>query len=176
METGKWKDSAFIKALLAVLRALLIILGIAVTSILFIETAMRLFGMSWAGYEEPLIMAVFWLYMVGTAHASFENSHIKADILGALMKPGIALHTIQLIQWICTLILGIIMCWWGISLCMWSIEQGNQTIVYRWPMVIGQASIVFGLAVGTLFHVLHLIDHAKFYIKTYVKKEKEVTA
>lgn len=171
MEMGKWKENAIIRFLLAVSRIGLAILGIVIIAVLFVETILRFFGISWTGYAEVLIMSVVWLYMFGTARACYKDSHTKSDVVNTVTKPGILQHTIRLIRWILTVLLSILMCWWGIQICIWSVSQGNMTGVYRLPLAIGQASMVFGLGVGSIFYVLHLIDYAGFYIRTYVKKE-----
>jgi TRAP-type C4-dicarboxylate transport system permease small subunit len=172
---NRWKENIGIKALTKFLRIGLIVLGIIVTLILFVETAGRLFNHNFAGYEEILIIVVFWLYMFGCAHASFENSHIKADILDLMIKKDSIRDFVHLIKWTLTLVLGIVLCYWAAQLVIWSVTQGNETTVYRIPLAIGQAAIVFGLAVSTLFNALYLYEEIKGLKAKYLNKgNKEV--
>ncbi len=173
---NRWKENTGIKILTKFLRMGLIVLGIIVTLILFVETAGRLFNHNFAGYEEILIIVVFWLYMFGCAHASFENSHIKADILDLMIKRDSVKDFVHLIKWALTLVLGIVLCYWAAQLVVWSVTQGNETTVYRIPLAIGQAAIVFGLAVSTLFNALYFYEEIRsFRAKHLYKRDKEVT-
>lgn len=173
METGAWKENAFIEKLEMILRFCLVVLGIAAFALLVVGTVMRFFGAGWDGYGEVMTLVVFWLYMLGAAYTGFENKYVKNDICDRLIKPGILQDTIRLIRWIVIAIAGIIMCWWGIKLCISSVEQGMTTIVYGVPMIIGYISMAIGMGISTVFHVLYLIDHSKLYIRTYIRKEVE---
>lgn len=166
-----WEDYKWVKTLTKVLRIGLIVLCLYVTLILFVEVICRAIGSAFIGYEEFLTVGVFWLYMFGAAHAGYENSMIKADILEVMMKESIAKDLIIVIKWILTLVLGIILCYWTIKLAQWSIEQNNRTSVFRIPVVVGQSSLIFGFFVISIFNFLHTFRAVSSFTDKYFKKK-----
>lgn len=171
MEMGEWKDNAAVEKLLFIMHICLVVLGVAVIGILAVETILRLLGVGWSGYEDPLTMAVFWLYMMGAAYAAYGGRYPEHDILGSVLKPGRAADTVTLIQRILILVIGLLLCWWSIKLCIHSVQQGSATVAYGWPMIIGYASMAAGLFLSALFQLLHLIDFVRFYVGAYIRKE-----
>jgi TRAP-type C4-dicarboxylate transport system permease small subunit len=93
----KIEQTTFWKGLLKFQKAFLIIFGLAVVLVLAVECLGRPVKFNFKGYEELLVIMVFWLYMFGCAYGSGEESHIAADILSVMMKDGIAKSIISLI-------------------------------------------------------------------------------
>ena len=140
------------------MRAGIVILIFGVACILWVEVTGRLINHNWTGYEEILTMSVFWLYMFGCAYCSREDTHIKADIISVLMKECTAKNIIEFVRWILTTILCFILFLWAITLIQWDMSQGNETYVYRFPVWIGDFSMVFGFGISTIYNVLYTWD------------------
>lgn len=174
---NKLEKTIFWRVLAKIQEYILIILGVIVAGIVAIETIGRFVGFNFSGYEELLVISVFWLYMFGCAYGSYENSQIRADILETLMKEGTAKDVLVTIKLILTLILGAIMLVWAIQLVQWSTEQQTMTTVYRLPMTIGHSSMVVGLSLTTFYNLIYCYDGIKKFYLTHIKKVKgEVTA
>ncbi len=171
MEREKWKEHDAIEKLQSVLRVGIMILAVVVMVMLVVGTVLRFIGISWAGYVEIFAMLVFWFYMLGTANGSFENIHMRNTICDSMVKFPKVKHTAELIKWIVVTICGLCLCWWGAMLCISSVKQGMATQIYGIPMIVGYIALVLGMAVSSLFHVLNLVEHTRFYIETYVRKE-----
>lgn len=173
----KREEFLFWKILIKTMRFILIVLGIIVAGIVATSCLGRFVNFNFSGFEELLVIFVFWLYMLGCAYGSYENSQIKADILEVMMKDGIVKDIIRTIKYILTLVLGAIMMIWAFQLVQWSVEQGTMTTVYRLPMTIGHSSMVVGLGLTTFFNVCYCYSDLKiFYLKHIKKSNKEVTA
>ena len=140
------------------MRAAIVILIFGTAAILWVDVTGRIIHHNWTGYEEILTMTVFWLYMFGCAYCSREDTHIKADIISVLMKECMAKRVIELCRWILTTILCFILFIWAISLIQWDISQGNETYVYRFPVWIGDFSMVFGFGISTIYNVIYTFD------------------
>lgn len=153
------------------LRFGLIVCGIMVTTIVFAATITRALSVDFRGYEEFLIAFAFWLYMFGTAHGSFENSHITADILSIVLKEGLAKDILDMIKYILTLAIGIMFLTWAVELVQWTIVMGTKTPTWRIPMTIPQSSILFGLACATFYNAVRLYNEIRLIVKKYRKKE-----
>lgn len=173
---SKIERTPFWRAIVKFLEVGLIVTGILVTCITFAAVIARAMNINLLGYEEILIICAFWLYMFGTAYGSYEDSHIKADIIVVMMKEGFTKDLIAMLRNILTLILGFIFLLWALQLVMYTIENGQQTPVWRIPVTVSQSSILFGLTLGTFYHLIYLYDECKnFYIK-WVKKTSQNTA
>ena len=135
-----------------ILQWVIILTATVTTLIVFIETCFRVFDfLNFNGYEEILIMAAFWLYMIGCAHGSYEKSQITADIAEAMMKETLRKDIMRVVREILTVVLGLWFLYWGWNLILYALDIGTVTSVYRIPMVIGYSSIFTGLVFIILF-------------------------
>lgn len=167
---NKLERTAFWNGLAKFLRGGLVVSSVLVTLITFAAVITRALNVNFLGYEEILIICAFWLYMLGTAYGSFEDSHIKADVIVVMMPEGRTKTLLALIRNTLSLILGLIFLGWAFQLFQWTIIMGNKTPVWRIPMTVSQSSLLFGLAVASFYHAVYLYDEFKTYIAKYVKK------
>ena len=173
---NKLEKSAFWKALVKVLRFGLVLSSILVTLITFAAVITRALNINFLGYEEILIICAFWLYMLGTAYGSFENSHIKADVIVVMMPEGYLKSLIALLRNALTLILGIIFFIWAFQLFNWTIIMENKTPVWRIPMTVSQSSLLFGLTVASFYNAVYLYDEIKLFIGKYITKKISINS
>ncbi len=167
---NKLEQSSLYAVVIKILRIGLITSNILVTCITFAAVIARAMNVNLLGYEEILIICAFWLYMIGSAYGSFEESHIKADIIVIMMKEGFTKDLIALLRNTLSVIIGIIFLFWALQLFQWNIINGQQTPVWRIPVTVSQSSLLFGLAVGTFFHLVHLYNEIKRFIYKWIKK------
>jgi TRAP-type C4-dicarboxylate transport system permease small subunit len=175
----KIEQTGFWKFLLKIQKALLIVFGLVVVAILAIECLGRPVGINFKGYEEILVIVVFWLYMFGCAYGSGEESQISADIISVMMKRGTPKAILSLIKYILTLVLGAVMLWWAIHLVQWSASQQTMTTVYRLPTTLGHASMVVGLGITTFYNVCYFVREIKRFVAFFrnpAEDKEEVTA
>jgi TRAP-type C4-dicarboxylate transport system permease small subunit len=168
---NKLEKTAFWKALTKFLRAGLIITSCLVTLITFAAVITRALNINFLGYEEILIICAFWLYMLGTAYGSYEDSHIKADVIVVMMPDGRTKSLLAIIRNTLSLVLGFIFFLWAFQLFNWTIEMGNKTPVWRIPMTVSQSSLLFGLTFATFYNLVYLYDEVKAFINNYIKKD-----
>lgn len=171
---NKLERTAFWKALERFLEIGLIISGILVALITFSAVIARAMNINLLGYEEILIICAFWLYMLGTAYGSFENSHIKADILVVMMKEGVRKDLVAMLRNALSVVLGFIFLLWALQLFYWTVENGQQTPVWRIPVTVSQSSLLFGLLVATFYHIVYLYDEVKNFINTWIRKKTPI--
>jgi TRAP-type C4-dicarboxylate transport system permease small subunit len=160
----KIEQTAFWRGLVKFQKVFLIVFGLAVVIVLAVECLGRPVKFNFKGYEELLVIVVFWLYMFGCAYGSSEESHISADILDATMKDGVVKSVISLVKYFLTLVLGTVMLYWAIRLVQWSFSTQTVTTVYRIPTTIGQASMVVGLTISTFYNAVYMIREVKRFI------------
>jgi len=173
---NKLEKTAFWNALHKLLRFGLVLSSILVTLITFAAVITRALNINFLGYEEILIICAFWLYMLGTAYGSYEDSHIKADVIVVMMPEGRAKTLLALIRNTLTLVLGIIFLVWAFQLFQWTIIMENKTPVWRIPMTVSQSSLLFGLTVASFYNAVYLYNEVKIYIGKYIKKTIPINA
>lgn len=167
---NKLERTVFWKGLSKFLRGGLVVSSVLVTLITFAAVITRALNINFLGYEEVLIICAFWLYMLGTAYGSFEDSHIKADVIVVMMPEGRTKSLVAMIRNTLTLVLGIIFLLWALQLFQWTIIMENKTPVWRIPMTVSQSSLLFGLTVATFYNAVYLYDEIKKFIGKYIKK------
>ena len=173
----KREDNIAWKGLIIIQKAMLIFFGVAITLITFGAAATRFatrffdVNIAFAGFEELLVIAAFWLYMIGSANGSYEKSQITADILSVMMKDSLRKSIIQLIKHLLTFILCLVFLSWAWDMFIWTASMGARTPVYRIPASIGQASVLVGLALTSFFNGVYLYDEVKLFIAKHIKKQ-----
>jgi len=167
---NKLEKTAFWNGLTKFLRFGLIVSSCLVTLITFGSVILRALNMNFLGYEEILIICAFWLYMLGTAYGSYEDSHIKADVIVVMMPEGFTKSLLAIIRNTLSLVLGFVFFLWALQLFNWTIEMENKTPVWRIPMTVSQSSLLFGLTFATFYNLVYLYDEVKAFINKYIKK------
>lgn len=166
--------SRFWKVLEKIELAVMIITAILTVAIMFGETALRAVNININGFEEYLLMIVFWMYMIGAAHGSRTKSQITADFVGIFMKEGLLKDILGLLKMVLTLILSVIFLWWAFQLVLWGIETGARTSLWRIPFAVGYASIFAGIVLITFYNIVYLFESIGLFVKKRGKKKTEV--
>lgn len=109
------------------------------------------------GSEELILLAAFWMYYIGSAVATYEDSHISADLIRSSLKSEKALAVQKFLVTIVSLFLFLILSKWSYDFIMWSIDKGATTAVYKFPMVYSQASLLFTFVLSSIYTVMHLV-------------------
>lgn len=110
-------------------------------------------------YEEWILMIAFWVYFLGAAMGSYNNTHVKADFLLSLID---SVRT----KWIvvnCTIfievVVGIVLSYWG-WLMLWeeisAYPHWQRTTGLDLPFVIPKLGIFLGFVLMTFYTSLHL--------------------
>jgi TRAP-type C4-dicarboxylate transport system permease small subunit len=154
----KREDLLIWKILLKFEKIGIIVTGIGVTGIVAGACILRFFNINFAGFEELLVVVAFWLYMLGCAYGSFEQSQISANIIEVMMKAGLPKDLFALARLVFTTVLCGIMCYWAFTFFALSIVAGTQSPVFRFPMAIGYVSMVIGLGLSTVYNICYTYD------------------
>ena len=152
------------KLLVAIQRVIIMVSLSAVTLIIAGACILRVFGINFTGFEELATIAVFWLYMIGSSHGSYEKSQITADILEVLMPDSLGKNIMKLVKWIALFILGCIFAWWAWGLVSWSLQTMSVTSYFRIPIVTGQIAILIGLIISCFYNLVYMMDEILMFI------------
>jgi len=140
------------------MRIIIIFTQITFTSIIFGSVAARqFFGRDLYGNEDFVLIAAFWLYMIGGAYGSYENSHIKADIISEVLKKGKLKKILETSAVIVGTAVSLIIAVWGWHLIVWSYAKGARSISWKIPMFIPQSAIFIGFAIMFIYGLREII-------------------
>ena len=143
--------------LLKIQKFILVVTNIIVIMILGVVIIARyVLKVNVLGYDEITVVGAFWMYFIGSAYASYEESHITADILSQFvsLKKKLALRIFsKLVQ----VILGFPMIYLSYELLAWDIEMNPTTIDWGIPYLVPQSAIFIGFILMTFYSFVYLI-------------------
>lgn len=145
-------------AVLKVERFIIIAMGWLCTVIIVFGTCLRyIFNSDLFGIEEFLIIMAFWLYFIGAAYGSYEESHIRADILTGFIKNKKIIKALRLLELTISAVTAAVFTFWGFKYLLWGFERGARSPGWRIPQVIPQSSIFVGFLLMAMYIIFHLI-------------------
>jgi len=148
--------------LLAIKRFFLVVASLVLSLVfLFVVVLRYLFQADLFAYEEWVLMLAFWLYFLGAAMGSYENSHVKADFL-------LSLITNLRIKWLfvnLTLLIevavGAVLTYWGWLMLeeeLVAYPDWQRTTALSLPFAIPKLGIFLGFLLMTFYAFLHLLS------------------
>lgn len=157
-------ETAFWKILLSVERALMATCSVMVTLLIVISVIMRyIFKSNFYGSEEIILVFAFWLYFLGAVHGSYENSHIKADLLNVYLPNPRVKEAVALTAMAVTTTVNIIITKWAFDYMVWGFTKMPKTTGLKIPLVVPQSAIFVGLVLMAFYHIYYLVTGLKAF-------------
>ncbi|MDT8862880.1 TRAP transporter small permease [Alkalihalobacillus sp. MEB130] len=132
--------------------SLLIIIGLSLTVFFRYVLKLDIFAI-----DELLLIPTFLIYFMGAATASYENSHISADIVDSYVKSKIVKSWISLIVSILTFVTCVVMTIWTTEFVLWSFDNGGKTLGWQIPLFIPYATVLLGFVLMCVYSLVHVI-------------------
>lgn len=152
--------------LVKIVRAGMVVCSIVTTVVIFTAAFMRyVLHKDFYGVDDIILLFAFWLYFLGAVHGSYENSHIKADILMTLMRNVRLKEAINLIGQVVLVGINVILIIWAWQFFMRGIVEMPKTTALHIPYFIPRFAIFLGLLLMELYHVVYLIKNVRNYFK-----------
>lgn len=161
-----WNYTLKFQKIIMIVTSLLILIGIAATIILRYVLKKDLFGI-----EELIILPSIWLYFMGASLASYEKSHITADLMSSYVKNEKLLLGINVLKGILSLIIVTIVSYWSLEFLIWGISSEGKTPVWDIPMYFSILAVFIGFLLMFIYSIYHLIQDTKLYLNN--KKVKK---
>ncbi|RVU38978.1 TRAP transporter small permease subunit [Hwanghaeella grinnelliae] len=113
------------------------------------------------GLEETMIYPTVWLYILGSANASRENSHIRANVLEIFIKTEKGHTLLAIVGEVISLAVGIwLLTWaWDFTRYAWRVWRESPTLYF--PTFYFDVALVIGLALMMVFTAGHLVAHIR---------------
>ena len=158
------------------LRAQRLVMFLTSLSVLFLMAAaafMRHFlQMDFFGMEDLVLIMAFWMYFMGAAYASYEKTHISAEVVSAYVKNENVKRILKLVTSLITTAMSMIFAYWGYLLLLWGLESGRRTVMLHIHILVPQAAIILGFFLMTLYAIVHFVNE----IRNYLAWRKEVAS
>lgn len=140
---------------------ILIITGTAVGVMILVNAAFRLLRIDWFGSEELTLFVAFWLYFMGAACASRENTHISADMLSLFTNSPKVRAIVDVIKNIIGAGMSAVFTYWCFNYVTWQADMGAKSAVYKLPVIIATTPILICFFLWTLYLIRDLLKAIK---------------
>lgn len=158
-----FEESILFKSLLKIQSFLITFTSAMVVVFVVTSVFMRyILKMDFTGSEELITIVAMWLYYIGGAKASMKEQHIRADILGPIIKTP-KMRAIQGIV-VDAISAGVIaiFTWWGIEYVIWNLQKGVVSVSLEIPLVVSQVALVVGFILMLFFTLNNLMNKVRF--------------
>lgn len=156
----------FWKALLKIIRFFMVACSVISTGCIIYSVVLRyVFELNFYGSDEVILLFAFWLYYMGAVYGSYEDSHIKADLLNVYVKNLRVKDGINLFAQLLTSAVNIILLVWAGEFFLWGLEKMPATTALKIPLVLPQSAIFFGLLLMAFYHIYYLQRNMRCYFK-----------
>lgn len=147
-------------------RVVMIVGSLASTACMVYSVVLRyVFKSNFYGSDEVIMLFAFWLYFMGAVYGSYENSHIKADLLNVYIKNMRTKDFISLIAQLLTIVVNTIVLTWAARYFSSEIAKGGLSTALKIPLVIPKSAVFFGFVLMEFYHVYFFIHNAIRYVK-----------
>lgn len=146
------------RALLKVEEYVVVITGLTACILIMTSAFMRyVLSKDFYGAEELIILCAFWLYFIGSALASREDSHLTADLLVSLIKTPWRKAALNIVRHGLSLVISLIVTFWTYKYIAWILHMGPHTPVLKFPTILMQIPILISFVLMNLYILGHLI-------------------
>lgn len=135
---------------------ILILTGTAVGLMILVNASFRFLRIDWFGSEELTLFVAFWLYFMGAACASRENTHISADML-SLFTSNVKIRAVaDIVKNAIGAIMSAVFTYWCFNYVSWQAALGARSPVYKLPVIISTIPILVCFLLWTIYLIRDL--------------------
>ena len=160
------RNTIFWNALQKFMRIILISCSVISTGCILYAVFLRyILKGNFYGSDEIILLFAFWLYFIGAAYGSYENSHIKADLLNVYIRNMRYKDGLNLIAQAMTVLVNCILLIWAFDSLRWALEKMPLTTSLKIPVAIPRSAIFVGLLLMAFYHIYYLYENTYKFIK-----------
>lgn len=131
-------------------------------TLIFVQVLLRyVFNLPLMGIEELMLFPTIWLYMLGSANASQERSHIVVDIADVFIKNQRVLRITHFIKDMVSVIIGVILTYWCFDYFQYSLKIWKLSPLLSIPMFLAESALFIGLFLMTIYSISDLVKNIK---------------
>lgn len=153
-------QTAFWNILQNIVKVIMIIGSVVSTAAMCYSVILRyVFKANFYGSDEVIMLFAFWLYFMGAVYGSYEDSHIKADLLNVYIKNLRTKDILALVAQVLTIIVNTIVLIWAFRYFQMEIRKWGLSTALKIPLVIPKSAVFFGFLLMEFYHVYYLIHN-----------------
>ncbi len=153
--------SKLLRYLVIAQKAVIVLCSLLIAVTFGIVVVLRyLFEANLFAYEEWMLVAAFLLYFIGAAQGSYDNSHIKADLLNEWIKSPRTRRRYAIATLGLEIAIGAVLTYWGFLMVAEDLAKYPElpaTPVYKIPLAVPLATIFLGFFLMTLYSLMHML-------------------
>ncbi len=153
-------QTAFWNILQNIVKVLMITGSVVSTAAMCYSVILRyIFKANFYGSDEVIMLFAFWLYFMGAVYGSYEDSHIKADLLNVYIKNLRTKDILALVAQALTIVVNTIVLIWAYRYFKMEISKWGLSTALKIPLVIPKSAVFFGFLLMEFYHVYYLIHN-----------------
>lgn len=154
--------------------AIMMAASIGVVLLVFVSVLMRyILEKNTGGMEELIVIVATWIYFIGGAYGSYENSHITADFISVFIHKEKTKEIVAALRLLVSLIILIGASYCALELFMYTAQKSSATPVLKIPRMIVYLPVYIGILLMTFYTAVHFVNSVLVIMG---KKEKEVVS
>jgi len=121
------------------------------------------------GAEELILAIAFWMYFIGAYIATYEDSHISADLFTGMLKTEKGKLIAKLVRLFISLGAFGVLTWLSYNFVKFDIVRHKTTVMYRFPSVWIHVVLPISFILSCLYTIAHIV-------KTFIRIHELSTA
>ncbi|NOI65825.1 TRAP transporter small permease subunit [Vibrio sp. 99-8-1] len=113
------------------------------------------------GLDETLLYPTLWLYVLGAANASRENSHIRANVLDIFLHNEKHKTVLAIVGETISLIVCSWLIYWAWDFTKYSLRVWKESPTLYIPTFYVDIALLVGLVLMMFYTAIHLIKHIR---------------
>ena len=113
------------------------------------------------GLEELLVYPAIWLYFVGSANASREDTQIKANVLDVFLKTRRSSLIVRIVADVLSLVVALWLTWYAWIYFLYSLRIWKSSPTLYVPMFYAESFVFLGMAAMTAYGAVYLVKNVK---------------
>ena len=159
-------QTAFWNILQNIIKVVMIVGSVVSTACMCYSVILRyIFHKNFYGSDEVIMLFAFWLYFMGAVYGSYEDSHIKADLLNVYIKNLRIKDALALVAQALTIFVNTIVLTWAYKYFLLEINKGGLSTALKIPLVIPKSAVFFGFLLMEFYHVYYFIHNILLYVR-----------
>jgi TRAP-type C4-dicarboxylate transport system permease small subunit len=122
------------------------------------------------GLEEATMYPSLWLFMLGAANASRENSQIRANVLEIFIKSEAGHARLGVLTEIVSLVVSTWLAWWAWDFTRYSWRTWRESATLYWPTFWADIALFTGLVLVIAFTVRTLVGHLRVLARARARR------
>ncbi|GAB1475668.1 hypothetical protein MASR2M70_05000 [Bacillota bacterium] len=150
------------KGMANIMKIILIICGVCLIILVGMSVFLRyVLNTTFVGTDDLIVLFSIWLYWMGGAYGSYEDSHISADLKSVILKSKRAREISEFVVRLVTTFIAAVFAYWSITeFALWNLQAGTTTTGLRIPLLTSNIVLTISFCLMFLYSVFYLVRAA----------------